>query len=268
MNLERYLQRLGFSGPTAPTRATLDALCLAHVRNVPFENLDVLLGRPIELSDEALERKIVGGRGGYCFELNGLFARLLRELGFECELLSARVRLNHPRELTPPRTHCFVRVVVDGVALLADVGVGGASATSSLRLDTQAEQPTPHDTRRLVREGERVFHQLRQGDAWTDVWESTLEPMPLIDREVANWYTSAHPRSHFRDTLMAARALDETGRIGLRDRQLTIRTPTEVRTRTIDDPDELIEVLATEFSLHVPAGTRFVGPRFDWPPGR
>lgn len=265
MNLDGYLRRLDYSGSTAPTRATLDALCFAHVRTVPFENLDVLLGRPIDLSEDALERKILGGRGGYCFELNGLFSRLLRELGFECELLSARVRVNHPREVTPPRTHCFVRVVIDSVPLLADVGVGSSSLTSSLILETEAEQPTPHDTRRLVREGQRLFHQVRLGDAWTDVWESTLEPMPLIDREVANWYTSTHPRSHFRDKLMAARALEAGGRIGLRDRQLTIRTASAVETRTIGDPDELLEVLASEFSLQLPAGTRFSGPQFDWP---
>lgn len=265
MDLDAYLRRLDYQGSTAPTRATLDALSLAHVRAVPFENLDVLLGRGIDLSDEAVERKvIVDRRGGYCFELNALFARLLAALGFEVELLSARVRIQQPREVTPPRTHCFLRVTLDGTPWIADVGVGAASLTSALRLELDGEQPTPHEPRRLVRAGSRVFHQVRLGDEWSDVWESTLEPMPLIDREVANWYTSAHPRSQFRARLAVARALEPGRRVTLRDRELTVRSQTGAETRRVATPDELLEVLDGHFGLRFPPGTRFPGPAFEW----
>ncbi len=263
--LDAYFARLDYRGPTTPTRETLDALCLAHVKAIPFENLDVLLGRGIDLSDEAVERKLLAARrGGYCFEHNPLFARVLTALGFQTSLISARVRLQRPRDFTPPRTHVFNLVTLDGERWIADVGVGGLSPTSAFRLDTDAEQPTAHEPRRVVKEGALYFHQVKLGDTWNDVCEFTLEEMPPIDREVGNWFTSAHPNSHFRNRLLAARALDDGGRVTLLNRELTLRTRAGVDTRILESPDALLEALATHFSLHFPAGTRFEGPPFGW----
>jgi len=265
VDLDAFFRRIGFSGSRAPTRATLDALCAAHVKAIPFENLDVLLGLGIDLADEAIDRKILhGGRGGYCFEQNTLFFRVLTALGFDTRLVSARVRLQRPRDFTPPRTHVFNVVSLGGEQLVADVGVGGLSATASFRLDTDEEQPSPHEPRRIVREGALLFHQVKLGVTWADVWESTLEAMPPIDREVANWFTSAHPQSHFRNRLLAARALDDGGRVTLLNRELTIRSRTAAQTTTIANPDELLTVLSTHFSLRFPEGTRFEGPPFAW----
>lgn len=265
VDLDAYFRRISFSGDRAPTRSTLDALCLAHVKAIPFENLDVLLGRGIDLSDEAVDRKLVhGGRGGYCFEHNTLFGRVLTALGFDTRLVSARVRLQRPRDFTPPRTHVFNVVSIGGERLVADVGVGGLSPTSSFRLDTEEAQSTPHEPRRVVHEGGLLFHQVLLGAVWADVWESTLETMPPIDREVANWFTSAHPQSHFRNRLLAARALDDGGRVTLLNRELTIRQRTSAETTTISDPDALLAALSTHFSLRFPSGTRFEGPPFAW----
>src|SRR6187402_3753354 len=164
MNLAAYFQRIGYRGRYHPDLALLSALTLAHTRSIPFENLDVLLGRPISLEPEALFQKlIVERRGGYCFEQNGLFLEVLRELGFQVTPLGARVRLQRPRGFTPPRTHVFLRVELDGESWLTDVGVGGLSLTAPLRLMTEAEQATPHEPRRIVQEGRRLFHQVRFG---------------------------------------------------------------------------------------------------------
>lgn len=274
-DLDAYCARIGHRGERAPTLATLRALVLAHVQAIPFENLDVLLGRSIDLDPAAIERKLVHARrGGYCFEQNALLLAVLCALGYDAEPISARVRLQRPREFTPPRTHMFVRVRLDGVSWLCDVGVGGLSPTAPLRLDTTGEQPTPHEPRRLVREGDwdgerrgptaRIFHQVKLGDAWQDVCEFTLEPMAEIDREVANWFTSTHPRSHFKNRLMAALATPN-GRLTLLNREVTRRAGDgAVTTRTLRDQDELLGVLAAEFALHFPAGTRFDGPAFTW----
>lgn len=267
LDLDAYFRRVGYSGSRAPTLSTLHALCLAHVKAIPFENLDVLLGRGIDLADEAVERKLIdAGRGGYCFEHNTLFLRVLAALGFTVRPLSARVRVQRARDFTPPRTHVFVGVDLDGERWLADVGVGGLSPTAALRLDTDAEQPTPHEPRRIVREGGLLFHQAKLGETWADICEFTLEEMPPIDREVANWFTSAHPQSHFRNRLLAARALDDGGRATLLNRELTLRpragAPT---TRVLQTPEELLEVLATHFSLQFPQETRFACPALDWP---
>ncbi len=267
VELDAYFRRIGYRGDRAPTRATLDALSAAHVQSIPFENLDVLLGRPIDLDPAAVDRKLVhGGRGGYCFEQNTLFLRVLETLGFDVRPLSARVRVGRARDYTPARTHVFVRVELDGESWLADVGVGGMSLTGALRLDVAGEQPTPHEPRRIVREDGRLFHQVRLGDAWVDVCEFTLEEMPPIDREVGNWYTSAHPQSHFKSRLTVARALPDGGRVSILNRELTVRRRGgDARTRTLDTPAELLAALAEHFALRFPAGTEFTCPALDWP---
>src|SRR6478609_4781709 len=199
MKLSAYFDRIGYRGPWQANLASLSALTLAHSQSIPFENLDVLLGRPISLDPDALFQKlVVERRGGYCFEQNGLFLEVLRELGFNVAPISARVRLQRPRDFTPPRTHVFLRVELDGESWLTDVGVGGVSLTSPLRLAAREEQATLHEPRRILQEGGRLYHQLRFGADWQDVCEFTLEEMPPIDREVGNWFTSAHPDSHFK----------------------------------------------------------------------
>src|SRR4051812_23361755 len=195
MDLDRYFERVGYQGSPEPTLALLTALTEAHAQSIPFENLDVLLERPIEIEPEALFQKLVlDRRGGYCFEQNGLFLAVLNELGFQATPISARVRLQRPREFTPPRTHVFIRVELEGESWLTDVGVGALSLTSPIRLMVEGEQATRHEPRRIVREGARLFHQVRFGTDWHDVCEFTLEEMPPIDRTVANWFTSAHPQ--------------------------------------------------------------------------
>jgi len=267
MNLAGYFQRIGYRGGYQPDLALLSALTTAHTRSIPFENLDVLLGRPIALEPDALFQKlIVDRRGGYCFEQNGLFLEVLRELGFQVAPLSARVRLQRPRDFTPPRTHVFLRVELRGESWLTDVGVGGLSLTSPLRLASREEQATLHEPRRIIQEGERLFHQVRFGAEWQDVCEFTLEEMPPIDRELANWYTSAHPNSHFKNRLLVARAAPEGQRLTILNDQFTLRDRYgTATTRQIASAPELLEVLLKQFGLSFPAGTRFGDGGGPWP---
>lgn len=267
MDLEAYFRRIGYRDRKfQPNLSLLSALTAAHAQSIPFENLDVLLGTPISLEPDALFRKLVlEGRGGYCFEQNGLFLLVLQELGFQVAPISARVRLQRPRDFTPPRTHVFLRVELDGESWLTDVGVGGLSLTSPLRLSTFAEQSTPHEPRRLVREGDRFFHQVRFGAEWQDVCEFTLEEMPAIDREVANWFTSAHPNSHFKNRLVVARAAPEGQRLSILNDQFTHRERHgTASTQPISSPDELLRVLTVKFGLSFPEGTRFTGFPSCW----
>lgn len=225
VNLDAYFARIGYGGGTEVRRATVDALALAHVCAIPFENLDVLMGRPIEVADvAAIEAKLVGARrGGYCFEHNALFLTVLAQLGFPVRPISARVRYGRPRDYTPARTHMFVEVMLDGEAWVADVGVGSMSLTCCLRFADEGRQETPHEPRRLLREHGLIYHQVWFGDRWEDVNELTGETMPVIDRVVGNWYTSTHPQSHFKTRLQAARALPDGRRVSLLNEQLTVR---------------------------------------------
>ena len=127
IDLDAYFARTGYRGTRSPTLDTLHAIARAHVQSIPFENLDVLLDRPIDLEPDALMQKLVHDRrGGYCFEHNTLLLEVLTALGFHARPISARVRYQRPREYTPARTHLLVRVELDE-SWLADVGVGAMS---------------------------------------------------------------------------------------------------------------------------------------------
>jgi len=266
-DLAAYFARTGYRGPQTATLKALHGITAHHAAAIPFENLDVLLGRGINPEPAAVERKLVHEkRGGYCFEQNHLLLLVLQALGFRATPLSARVRWQRPRDFIPPRTHLFVRVELDEETWLTDVGVGGLSLTSAIRLNHDGEQATPHEPRRIVREAGRYFHQVRLEGEWLDVCEFTGEEMPVIDRELANWWTSTNPNSKFRQNLMAARAgLDGTRRT-ISNREYSFRHPDgRLEKREIATPDELLEMLAREFGLHFPAGTRFGPPGSPWP---
>src|SRR5436189_3482 len=121
LNVADYLQRIDYRGPLEPTLEVLKNLHRAHAIRIPFENLDIMLGRPILLDLPSLEAKLVQARrGGYCFEQNTLFAAALGQLGFDVTTLAARVRLNRAR--IAPRTHMLLLVTVEGNSYVADVG--------------------------------------------------------------------------------------------------------------------------------------------------
>jgi len=277
VDLPSYFGRIGYAGPRAATVEALSGILAAHVQSIPFENLDVLLGRPISLSPEDIARKLIADRrGGYCFEHNTLLLHVLRALGFTVTPLSARVRIQQPREYIPARTHMFLRVEVDGASWLADAGVGALSLTAAVKLEADTSQPTPHEPRRIVREGAwtgfaqrapdaRLIHQAYFADTWNDVCEFTLEPMHEIDRVLANWYTSAHPASHFKNRLIAARATVE-GRVTLVNRELRVRRPDgHADIRQLATAAELLAALTEHFNLRFPPNTRFECPALAWP---
>lgn len=267
INLEAYFERIGYAGPRAASLELLHAITRHHATAIPFENLDVLLGRGIDVAPAAVERKLVHERrGGYCFEQNHLLLLALRALGFDAVPLSARVRWQKPRDFIPPRTHLFVRVNLAGEPWLTDVGVGGLSLTSAIRLNFEGEQATPHEPRRIVREGGCFFHQVRLGEEWHDVCEFTGEEMPPIDRELASWWTSTSPDSKFRQYLMVARARPAGRRFTVNNGEFIHRQGAEIiERRDLATADELLELLASHFDLRFPAGTRFGPSGSPWP---
>ncbi|HMN21299.1 MAG TPA: arylamine N-acetyltransferase [Ottowia sp.] len=256
IDLARYLARIGLAGPCPPTLGTLHALTAAHAETIPFENLDVLLERPIELAPEVLFDKLVRRRrGGYCFEQNGLLLAVLQQLGFDVRPLGGRVRLGQPdRRVPTQRTHMLLQIRIDGQAWITDVGVGTASLTHALRLQADVEQRTPHDTRRLQHEAGRWYHQIRRAGAWVDVYEFTEEELPLIDRKVGNWYTSTHPDSVFRQRLMASRAAADGSRWSLANLRLSrhLNDGSEEH-QTLASAQALGQALEQHFALTLPA---------------
>ena len=142
VNLKAYFERIGFAGSIAPTLATLDLLHALHPATIPFENLSPLMGDPVALDQPSLERKLLSERrGGYCFEHNLLFKRMLQDLDFVVRPLLARVVWTNPDGANRPPSHLLLLVEVNGQNHIADVGFGGLTLTTPLRL--RAGRPRP-----------------------------------------------------------------------------------------------------------------------------
>ncbi|WP_104202819.1 arylamine N-acetyltransferase family protein [Billgrantia saliphila] len=259
VDLEAYCARIGYAGGLAPTLETLRRLQAHHVAAIPFENLDVLLGRGIALAPQAIDAKLIAARrGGYCFEQNALFKRVLEAIGFEVVGLLARVQWQAPPESPPSqRTHMLLRVSVDGRPWLADVGFGGNVPAAPLALDIDVPQPTQHGTYRLIPVGEERQLQLRLGQAWAPLYQLSPQPQLAVDYELPNWYTSTHPSSHFLHQLSVARTTPEA-RYALKNARLTVRLPTGEETQRSLGLDELEATLRGTFGLPVSAEWRAV----------
>jgi N-hydroxyarylamine O-acetyltransferase len=260
IDLHAYLERIGLAPPLAPSAEALSDLQQAHMAAVPFENLDILLGRPIALDLASLQTKIViSRRGGYCFEQNTLFAAALEALGYTVTPLAARVRVG--ATAVRPRTHMLLRVDLAEGPFVADVGFGADGPVRSLPLEEGREHWLGAMGHRLRRDGDLwVLEGGIDGD-WIDLYAFTLEAQHPIDFEMANHYTSTHPRSAFVKTLTAQRSWPER-RVVLRDRELGVREGRGTETTLVRDPEHLLELLDRHFGLRFPPGTRFSRPGF------
>ncbi len=256
LDLDAYLRRIGYKGDLRTTRQVLEGLHLAHATHVPFENLDVLLKRPIRLDIGSLQAKLVAaGRGGYCFEQNGLFAAVLREIGFAVTTLAARVHYRTTRIL--PRTHMTLLVEVDGQRFLADVGFGSAGLFVPVPLDEKRVSSQFAWQYRIVERGGLRLLQTADGDEWTDLYSFSLESQLPADYEMASYYVSTHPDSRFVSTLTAQRLTPE-GRHTLRGAEYTLDRGTSVTKRLLGEGIDLRSFVAETFGLTLPQGWSFV----------
>lgn len=253
VNLKAYFERIGFAGSIAPTAATLELLHALHPAAIPFENLAPLAGQGVPLDQPSLERKLLAEkRGGYCFEHNFLFMRVLRELDYGVKPLLARVLWNHPEGADAPPTHMLLLVDVNGQNYLADVGFGGLTLTTPLRLRAEAEQATPHETFRLVGGDPDWTLEVRLGEEWRKVYvfstsEASEEALSAINERIAT-----DPASPFTHELRVA--LSPSGRrLKLHNTQLSVQ-PLEgaAEKTTLASLAQLRETLSTVFGLALP----------------
>jgi arylamine N-acetyltransferase len=222
-----YFNRIGYAGPAAATLETLHALVAAHNGAIPFENLDPVMGIPVaDLGPAALADKLVHRRrGGYCFEQNGVMGYVLAELGFGVQRLGGRVVWMNTSGELPAQTHEALSVTVPGVdgPWLVDVGFGGQTLSSPIRLEVGTVQPTRHEPYRVLEHGDGYVLAARIRDEWQSLYTFTTRPRPRIDREVGSWYVSTHPKSHFVTGLSVALITDDA-RWNLRGRNLAIHS--------------------------------------------
>ncbi|MFE1438913.1 arylamine N-acetyltransferase [Streptomyces sp. NPDC058739] len=229
--VEAYLARIGAEYPAWPTVDVLRDLHLRHLRTVPFENLSIHLGEEIALEEKRLVDKVVGARrGGFCYELNGVFGALLTALGFDVAYLAARVYGKEGR-LGIPYDHLALRVrTVDGGAWLADVGFG-AHSHLPLEFEARGEQVDPGGVFRIVEAGGGVPGQRGDGPDFGDLdvfrdgqpqYRLEVRSRALEEFAVGVWWHSTSPQSHFQRSLVCSRLTEDGGRITLSGRNLTV----------------------------------------------
>lgn len=253
IDLGAYFSRIGYDGPREASVETLRALHRLHPQAIAFENLDPLLKRPVRLDPASLQAKLIdGGRGGYCFEHNTVFANVLRQLGFAVKEATARVRWSVPTGVRTPRVHCLLFVEAEGESYLADVGFGGNVLTAPLNLKARDAQKTPHEDFRLVDEDNRVvIQEARINGAWTPLYAYDFADTYPADYEMGNYLTSTHPASIFVNGLLGARC-EPDRRYAIRDNQLAVHKLNDnTEKTTLQNAAEMRDALTDLFKLRL-----------------
>ncbi|MGW2255364.1 arylamine N-acetyltransferase family protein [Kitasatospora sp. NPDC001660] len=251
-----YLDRIALPDPGAPSPEALARLQLAHLRTVPFENLSIHLGEPVVLDPGALVAKVVTRRrGGFCYELNGVFAELLTSLGYRVSLLAGRVF--EGERPGPPFDHLALRVDLDE-PWLVDVGFGRFSR-GPLRLDERAEQADAHGTFTLAPTGGHDdLDVLLDGEPQ---YRLGLRPFELADFGPTCWWQTTSPDSHFTRSATCSMLTADGGRVTLGGSRLITTTPAGERTELTLADDEVLAAYRAHFGITLDRLPAIPGPR-------
>ena len=253
MDVLQYLDRIDYRGSLEPNAGTLRALQLAHLQTVPFENLSIHSGEPIVLDDRALFEKIVTRRrGGFCYELNGLFASMLTALGFSVVKLSARVA-NASGEFGPDFDHMTLMVTAPDAPQtrwLADVGFGDCF-NEPLLLDSREAQQQGARAYRIDAAEDHLVLMQREGEGeWQPQYRFTLTPYEYADYAAMCCYHQTSPQSHFTKARVCTRTTPE-GRITLSELRFITTANGERDERMLDDESAYQSVLREQFGIEM-----------------
>ncbi|NTW51771.1 MAG: arylamine N-acetyltransferase [Chlorobiaceae bacterium] len=246
-DLQSYFSRTGFHGSASADFATLKSLMRSQLFSVPFENLDVQAGKVVSLVPEEIFEKIVGrGRGGYCYEVNGLFAMALEALGFTFQLVAARP-MTYP--VRRPKTHMAIVVTLGHEQWLCDLGFGSFGIREPLNLrwlDREIRQDFDAFRLTMVSERDYLLQSLADGVS-KNLYEFNLSPQEWVDFEPANYLNSTHPDSIFVQNLMVV-LQTESGKKVLTTYQF--KSVSEGRTvETRISQEQIVSLLQQEFFL-------------------
>ncbi len=248
MDTGAYLERINYKGSVEPTAETLCRLHVAHLLAVPFENLSIHAGEAVVLDDAALFDKIVARRrGGFCYELNGLFAALLGALGFEVEMLSAGV-MKRAGEFGPDFDHMALLVRLEE-RWLADVGFGD-SFVEPLRLDERGEQRQGGRSYRIAEDGDRlILSRSEAGGEWVAQYRFGLAPRAYADYAEMCHFQQTSPESHFTRGRVCTRLTPAGGRVTLSGLRLITTDGDGRRERELAGEEEYVEALREHFGI-------------------
>ena len=247
MDAQSYLKRIGYRGSVRPTIDVLRRLHVRHLLSVLFENLDIQLGRPINLDRESFYNKIVRDRrGGYCYELNGCFAWLLRVLGFRVSMLSARVAGKNGI-FSPDFDHMTLLVRLKE-PWLVDVGFGDSFTEPKQLANTHPQFDNKELYRIARRKPENVLSRWDEIGVWTPQYSFTLRPRKLADFNARNRYQQTSPRSHFTHGRLISE-LTPRGRVTLSDNKLVVTSDEQRREYLVKDSKQFARLLRRYFDL-------------------
>jgi len=255
LDLTAYFDRINYRGAAEPSLQVLQDLMTAHTHAIPFENLDPLMGVPVDdLSSQALTDKLVRRRrGGYCYEQNGVMGYVLARIGFRVRRLAGRVVWMVPPDAPlPAQTHTVLAVTFPGSQgpYLVDVGFGGQTLTSPIRMETGTVQQTTHEPYRLDdgNEGLILLAQIR--GEWQPLYQFSVRTQPDIDLRVGSWYTSTNPSSHFVSALMVSHTLSDA-RMNLQGRNLAIHRADGTEKIRLENAAAVVDALSDRFGINV-----------------
>jgi N-hydroxyarylamine O-acetyltransferase len=266
VDIDAYLARIGVARPARPTPGALRELQVGHLLSVPFENLDIVLGRPISLELEAIYAKVVmRRRGGYCYELNGLFAWLLEALGFTVTRLSARTVDGSEGEVGPEFDHLVLRVDLD-VPWLVDVGFGDTFRTpmrlmsgspqvdalgAAYRMEALGDDWSLRERIDRADEAFEALEALQPGQPWRTQFQFSLRPHDLADFEpMSRWQETQSP--YFTQHRIVTIATLDGRRTLMDDRFIEHRAGT--RTERSVDEGEVEALLRDSFGIDLGVG--------------
>lgn len=248
LDIDKYLSRINYKGSRQPTHLTLTALQTAHLLAVPFENLDIHMKRPILLNRDKIYKKIVDNqRGGFCYELNGVFALLLEALGFDVTLLTARV-VNSEGQLGHEFDHLTLMIRLDGQRWLIDVGFG-YSFDAPLDIDSVFEQNHGKNAYQWEKEGPHIMLRINEnGQGWQNRYRFSLEPQTYEAFAPGCHYHQTSPKSSFTQGRVCTLA-KPNGRITLTDKKWIVTTNGEKVETVVNSENQFQNLLKQHFGI-------------------
>ena len=254
MEIEKYLQRIGCNGTIRPTIESLQVLQKRHLLSIPFENLDIHYKIPIQLNVESIfEKVVIKKRGGFCYELNGIFYELLRSIGFDVKMISARVFDQGQQIFSPEFDHLAIIAKIDSVDYLADAGFG-EFAFSPLKVEPDTIQNDERGNFRIERHDKSYYKVVKMdGEEWIPEYMFTLTKRDLSEFEDMCRYNQTSPLSHFTQNKFCSLAT-EKGRITVTAKKTKITVGDSVTEVPLESEEEFLEALETYFHIRPNSG--------------
>ena len=250
-DVDAYFKRINYSGSRELCYETLKAIQWNHLLTIAFEDLDAHLINYIDLNPPQLEQKIVfSRRGGYCFEQNILLYHILLALGFEVMPLLSRSRWQKPLDVVSPMTHIILLVTINNIRYIFDVGYSNFGTPYPLLLDTEEEQLTILEPRRITHTGDYYIQQLYVNNAWQDLYIFTLIESHPIDWEVGSYYIFSHPTSPLKLNLVVSIVTVDTRYVVINNALKIYKLNQPVEVIPVTTYTQLVDIINNTFHIY------------------